>query len=482
MSLTRKVAHQTIIQIGARFLSVVLGVLIIAWVMRYLGPQEYGYYSIALAFLQIFGIIASFGLYLITLRYLGEIEGDTNLSEEAKKEKTDFVMENIFTFRFFSALLIYGLAFVLSLFFPYPSMVKIGILILSLSLFLNNLIQILSAFCQKTFKARVIALGEILGKIVLLLFIIFIIHFNLGFFAVLLAFGLGALADFLLLFFITRNFVKLKFRYDFSFWREIFFFTWLIGLGLVFNTIYFKADTLILSFYHSAVDVGIYGACYRVLEILVTFPPLFLGLILPKISALWLERNYERLKIILQKSFDFLVMVAMPLIFGTLVLARKVMVLIGGPEFIRSGDVLKIIILATGILFVAELFKQAIISLNEQSRAVWLYLLTTAFALIGYFLFIPNYSYIGAAWMTVAAETLMFILALWLVWRKTKFLPNLNFFWKSLLSSLMMFVILLIFQSWNLFILILLASTIYFLCLYLLKGISKEMIKEIIKI
>lgn len=500
MTLTHLVAKNTIIQVVGRIISVLLGVLIISLMMRYLGPEEYGYYSISIAFLQVIGIIADFGLYLITLQYLGKADAQVqtyvdgtrinaeNVSVSQREvsmglrvEQSEAeIMQNIFTLRFFSALFFYGLAFVISLFFPYPMIVKFGILILSFSLFFSTLVQTLSAFYQKILRAEKIVWGELIDRSILLFLIILFIKFNFDFYLILTAFIFGCGVNFLFLWFSAKPWVNLKFKFDFDFWQEIIKQAWPIGLAIVLNAIYFKADTLILSFYYPAIEVGIYGACYRVFEVLVTFPPLFLGLVIPRIVTAYSVNNFERLKILLQKSFDFLIMIVWPMIFGTLVLGPRIMELIGGPEFIRSGEILRIIILATGVLFVAELFKQTAVGLNQQRFILWFYLITTILALIGYFIFIPRYSYWGAAWMTVVAETLMFIFALVVVWRIIKFLPNLNFFWKSFQASLIMFFVLLFLQNWNLFILIILAILVYSLSMYFLKGISKEIIKEIL--
>ena len=130
--LRKKVFKHLGIQTFGRIIFVILGLLVISLMMRYLGPQNYGYYSIAIAFLQIFGIVADFGLYLITLQYLGAIETEP---KEKQQEKTDYVMGNLFAMRFFLALIFYGLAVLVGFCFPFPLIVKVGILILSLSLF-----------------------------------------------------------------------------------------------------------------------------------------------------------------------------------------------------------------------------------------------------------------------------------------------------------------------------------------------------------
>jgi len=479
MTLTKKVAHNFILQIIGRILALILGLFVISLMMRYLGPRNYGYYSTAFAFLQVFGIIADFGLYLITLQYLG---GTDSLKEAEKEKRVRYIMGNIFTLRFFSALFFYGGAFALVFIFPYPMIVKLGVGILSGSLFFCTLIQVLSAFYQKILRTEKIFVAEVLGKIITLVLMVLFVKYNFSFYSILSVFILGHLANFLWLFFAARKWILLKFRFDFTFWREILIKSWPVGLAIIFNVFYFKADTLILSFYQSPEHVGFYGASYRILEVLITIPPLFLGLILPRLTKAWKDKDMVHLKVLIQKSFDFLVMISLPIVFATLVLGEKIMILIGGQEFSLAGKILKIVIIACGILFVAELFKHMMVAIGKQRQILPFYLIAAIVSLIGYFIFIPKYSYWGAAWMTVFSEFLMFIFAFYLVWKTTKILPNIKFFIKSLGASLIMFLSLIFLNDLNLFLLVLIGTIIYFVFLYIFKGIDKQIIKDIIKL
>ena len=477
MTLTKRVAHNFIWQIIGRILSLILGLFVISLMMRYLGPRNYGYYSTSFAFLQVFGIIADFGLYLITLKYLGE----TDILKEGEREKrVKYIMGNIFTLRFFSALIFYGGAFALCWVFPYPRTIKIGVGILSGSLFFCTLIQVLSAFYQKILHTEKIFIAEVLGKIITLILMVLFIKYKFSFYSILSVFVFGYLANFLWLFFAARKWIFLKFRFDFVFWKEILKKSWPVGLAIIFNVFYFKADTLILSFYQSPEHVGLYGACYRVLEVLITVPPLFLGLIVPRLTKAWKNKNNVQLKTLIQKSFDFLIMISLPIVFATLILGEKIMILIGGQEFSLAGNILKIVIIACGILFVAELFKHIMVAIGKQRQILPFYLITAFLSLIGYFIFIPKYSYWGAAWMTVFSELLMFIFAFYLVWKTTKILPNFKFFIKSLGASLIMFLFLFFLNDLNLFLLVLIGTTVYFMSLYIFKGIDKQIIKDII--
>ncbi|OQB43987.1 MAG: Polysaccharide biosynthesis protein [Parcubacteria group bacterium ADurb.Bin159] len=469
-NLSQKINFNFIIQLIGRIVSVILGVIIVGLIMRYLAPEEYGYYSIALAYLQIFGIIADFGIYLLSLDYLGEIDKEPDIIIRKKKSFSFF--EKIFTLRFFSAFFFYGLSAILVFIFPWPIIVKLAVLILSLSFFFLTLTQTLSAYWQKQFNAILLAIGEIIGKIILFFIIIFLIHRQASFYWTMAAFVFGSFSQFLILI-LPLLAKKFHFSFDIPLFKEIINRAWPIGLAIILNTLYFKADTLILSFYQPPIDVGLYGATYRILEVIITLPPLFLGLVLPKIAEFRAKNNLEGFKKTLQKSFDFLSLIALPIVIGTQILGEKIMVLIGGENFAASGNILRIVILASGVLFIAELFKQLVIVLKEEKNILKFYLITTIFALISYFILIPRFSYWGAAWATVASESLMFIFLLFFIKKKINFLPNLNFLLKSFLSCLVMFIFLKLAYNLNIFVLIISGAMIYFLSLYLLKVMNR---------
>ena len=78
MLATRKIAHNTIIQIIGKAANILIGVLAISYLARYLSPSGFGQYTTVLTFLQIFGIFLDFGLYLVLLQEIGKDETKKN--------------------------------------------------------------------------------------------------------------------------------------------------------------------------------------------------------------------------------------------------------------------------------------------------------------------------------------------------------------------------------------------------------------------
>lgn len=470
-SLTRQIARNMIYQVIGKTLSTILGLIALGMMTRYLGQEGFGGYTTIIAFLQFFGILVDFGLTLTTVQMISDPEADINK-----------ITSNIFTFRFFSALVFLGMAPIFVLFFPYSATLKIGVAVTTLSFLFIALNQVLIGIFQKNLRMGRIAIAEIAGRITLIGFITAAIYFHHGLLAVMGAVILGSAANFFMNFAFSLKYARIKFSFDFSLWKEIFRRSWPIGLSIAFNLIYLKADIIILSIVKSQAEVGLYGASYRVLDVLTTFPMMFVGLLLPVLTASWVEKNLERFKRIIQKSFDFLIIIAVPIIFGTLFLGERIVTDVAGSNFTLSGTILKILILAAGMIFIGTLFGHVIVAIQKQRAMIWGYATVALTSLVGYIIFIPHYSYWGAAWVTVYSESAIAFLTFLVVYRTTHFVPSGKIFLKSILASLAMSAAIYSLINLNLLILIALGAAIYFGALYLLRGYNKETVTEIFKL
>jgi O-antigen/teichoic acid export membrane protein len=471
MSLTRRVAHNTIIQFIGKFISIFLGVLTVSIMARYLGATGFGQYSTIMAYLQFFGILVDMGLALTVVRLISD-----------PQHNQEQMVNNVLALRFFSALIFLGLAPLIVFFFPYDYLVKIGVAITTLSFFFISLNQILIGLFQKELKMDKVTISEVINRLILLGLVILFAHYNLGLLYIMVAVVSASFVNLLLNYLFALKLIKIRFAFDWSVWRRILKLTWPIAISITFNLVYFKADTIILSLVRSQTEVGIYSAPYRVLEILTNFIYMFMGIIFPVLAGFWLQKNQPKFREIFQTTFNFLISLALPMIFGTLFIAKDLMLLIAGPQFIDSGIVLQIIIFATAIIFVNSLYGYSIVVIDKQRQMVWAYVFVAIISLTGYLLTIPRYGYFGAATFTIVSEMLIFIFNFTVTTKTTKFIPSFTIVFKVLAASIVMSIFLYFFKGHNVILSITLASVIYIFTLYLVKGFSKELIMEIISL
>jgi len=470
MTLSAKVAYNTIIQIIGKAIATILGLAAIAVMARYLREIGFGQYTTIITFLSFFGIIADFGLTLVTSQMISKPGNNQAV-----------LLNNLFSLRLISALIFLGLAPFIVLFFPYEPIIKLGVAVAVLSFFFTALNQILVGFFQKNLTMTVVATAEVVSRAILLGGIIITAYLNLGLISIMIATVISSIASFIMHYWFSRRFVRIGWQIDLAVWREIIKKSWPLGLTIFFNLIYLRADIFILSLLKTQADVGIYGATYKVIDVLTALPFMFAGLILPILTAQWASKNFIKFNQVLQKSFNAMIMLAIPLIIGAQFTARPLMLLIAGESFAQSGYVLKILILAIGFIFVGCLFAHAVIALDKQKNIIGAYIFTALTSLIGYLIFIPRFSYYGAAWVTVYSELAIALFSLYIVIKYSQFRPNLMIMLKSLAASIIMALsIYLLIGKLNLVLVILLAGMVYFFCLYLFKGIAKEDFKGLI--
>ncbi len=469
MQLQTKIAHNTIIQVASKVISTALGLVAIALITRYLGATGFGEYTTIVTFISFFAIIADFGLTLITVQMI-------SLPGISEKK----VLDNLFALRLVSAVIFLSLGPAIVWFFPYDHMIKVGVLILALSFLFIALNQILVGLFQKRLRMDKVSISEVVGRIFLVIGVWLAVKNNLGLNSILWTTVVASFVNFLLHFVFSRKFAKISLECDWSLWKKIIKKSWPLAIIIVFNLIYLKADTLILSLVQPQAEVGLYGAAYKVIDVLITVPFMFAGLVLPFLTSHWAKKETSAFKHVLQKSFDFMSILAIPIVFGVVILAPQIIQLIAGNKFAQSAMILRILILAAFMIFLGTLFSHAIIAMNKQRKLIPLYLFTSLTALVGYLIFIPKYSYIGAAWMTIYSETMVAALSGYYIYKFAKFIPQAKVFFKAILSALIMSGVLLLipasftFNWLGLLATILIACLVYFTTLYLFKGISRQ--------
>ncbi len=468
MSLVKSVAKNTIFHTIGKFSASAIGIVIVALMTRYLGTTGFGHYATILAYLYFFTIIGDLGLYLITLNELGHVKN--------KKE----YFSNVFTMRLVSGIILMLAACAIIWIFPYPLIVKLGVCLHVATTFLMMLDQVLVALFQEAMQTKFIALSEVIGKIVLLGLILLVIYFDLGFLYIILTFAIGLLPHFVINLFFARRILKFKLEYNKQIWLNILKKSWPIASYMIFSMIYFKADTIILSLYRPASEVGIYGASYKILEVLIIFPAIFMGLISPHLSKNWAHKQIQDFKNIFQRAFDALSMIVWPMIFGVIVLAKPIINLVAGSEFDASIPVLQILIFATGIIFLAHLTTFSVVAVNKQKSMMKYYIFAAVCALILYFIFIPEYSYYAAAIITVLVELFILLASARMVKKTTRIKISFKNNLKSFLIAALMGLVL-YFTNFGLFISIILGVVIYFVGLYLTRALDKDLIFEFIK-
>ena len=462
LNLTQKIAYNALFSAGARVVEVALALVIIGLTTRYLGEGGFGNYIIVVTFIYIFSVLADLGLYSIVVREISR--------EGADEEK---IVNNAFTLRTFAGIFFLGSAFFISLLFPYSWDVKTGIAVAALGFWILSNTQVLMGLFQKHLVMDRVSVAEICGRIIQLLFVWVSISLDLGFLYIIASIFAGAIVNFLLVIFFASKYVKIRFRFDFKLWKKLFKQGFPLAISAILVLIYFKLDTIFLSVMKTSEVVGVYGLSYKIMENLIFFPAMLVGLTMPIMSrSIFTDR--ARFQSIVQRTLNLLIIAVVPMIVGVFFISDKIVQLIGGKEdFVDSPAVLNILMVALGFIFFGALFSNIIIAADKQKRLAQIYFFGMVFNVIANFIFIPKYSYFGAAATTVATEFLVTFLMIAVIYKSLNFIPSFVIIFKAILASMLMAFVLYYFNKLNIFILVLLGGIVYLPVIYFLGGVSK---------
>lgn len=495
MSLSKKVARNTAMQVAGKLISVAAALVALGFITRFLGKDGYGEYSTALAFLSFFGVAADMGLCTILARELSDA-----------KHSAQWITSNIFTFRLAADIITFALVPIIALGFNYSSVVKQTIAIGSVAFLFISSAMVLEAVFQKELRVDKVAIAEVSGKTLFLALALLAIKYKFDFtgriFMGAMAAGNGLLLLLMIIF--TRKIIKFSLKINWAYWKHILKAAVPMSLAIIFNRIYFKVDTLMLSMssinrrpvFNPAADVGIYNLPYKILEVIVFLSIIFVGIVFP-ILAKYIKTDLEKFKNAFKLSHDALLISAIPLVFGGCILAKPMIMLLGGSEFIASIAVFRILLFAVVIMFLNALVSHVIIAAGKEKDVAKIHFIGAILSVGTNLIFIPLYTYIGASATTIFVELIMLILGYWIVKKSIGYLPSFKIVIKSLFSATIMSAAVwglmllkpLVLQSGTISVLIfifqllfyiIIGSAIYSAVLYSIGGLDKEIMRKIL--
>ncbi len=482
MSLKRKIAYNTVAQITGRAINTVISIVAIGILTRYLGVAGFGNYTTVFAFVGLFSTLADFGFMLILLRELG-----------AKKVSPEKAAGNVLSIRTIFAFAVYGLSFAVGWLLDYPLIVNLGIGIIALSMLWGTIQGTVIAILQANLRADKAVLGDVVSRLITLGLIIVFSRSQLGLLALLSAYPAGAFVGLIINAFYANQYVKLRFKFDKQYWRYLWSQSWPVGLASILAMVYFKIDSVMLSIMKTQVDIGIYGAPYKIYEVLLAFSALFIGVIFPIMSGYLAQQNLEKFRSAMQKSFDFMILLSVPLMVGAIILAKPIINIVAGSEFINTSTfsiagysmtavtTLQVLAVTIILTYLTSIFNNMIIAAGKQRALLLPNLFFMILNVVLNLLLIPKFSYIGAGVATIITELCVLLINRRLLHSFISFRLSGSASVKAIIAGVAMALVMLSLRNSFIVFPLLAGCLIYCLVVVATKAVSKEMLREIIK-
>ncbi len=378
-----------------QILRLIAGLLVGIWVARYLGPEQFGVFSYALAFVAIFGSIAKLGLDGIIVR-------DLVLDPDMR----DVYLGTAFWLKFFGALFTLGVVTLTTFFASNDSVTNLYIFIIASGIIFQSF-EVVEFYFQSKVLNKFVSLCKISQLLLSSLLKLYFVFTG----ADLLWFVLVTLVDQIMLgiaFYIAYRYQKLPgiyWKFDLQIAIKLLKQSWPVILSSLCTIIYMRIDQIMLNEILGSRDVGVYSAAVRLSEVWYIIPVIISSSLFPAIvgaKKVSEEFYYARL----QRFFTFTVWLAIVITLAMTLVSNWLVTFLYGEAYSEAGNVLLIQIWALVFVFLGVASGKWYLTEGFFKLAFYRTLLAVAVNIILNYMLIPIYGINGAATATVITHIL----------------------------------------------------------------------------
>lgn len=466
MNTVQRIAKNTIVLFIANIISKIISFFYVMYTARYLGAEGFGILSFALAFTAIFGVFTDLGLSPLTVR---EVARDKSLAGK--------YLGNIIVIKIFLVIITFGLIAITINLLGYSKQTIKVVYFLALSIIFGAFSGIFYSIFQAYGKMEYQSVGHILKGVLMLSGALFAISQGfsvVGFASIYFLVNAVVLGYSFVV--CAWKFVLPRIEVDWSFWKPTIKEALPFGLAMTFVMIFYWIDSVMLSLMKGDEVVGWYNASYRLVLFLLFIPNAFIAAIYPIMSKFYItSQNYLRLSF--EKSFKYLAIIGIPIGVGITLLAKRIILLIFGTEYMNSIFPLQILVWSSVFIFMSQPFGNLLNCLNKQAIVTKIAGICVLLNIVLNLILIPKFSLIGASIATVLTEFASLMLCLIYGFKigypffskKVEIIIS-----KIIIASIMMGLFVIYFTHLALLVLLPLAGLLYFAGLYIIRGIDKE--------
>lgn len=409
------VSKNTLWQIAGKALTGIISIITTGILTRLLQDTGYGQYTLITALVLLFGNVSDWGTNTIAVR---------EAAKNSNKQQT--IYANSLVLRVALSLISLVL---FNLFISFNSDWKAILLPLSIGSLVLIPLSLKTSFniiFQTRLKYGYIVCSEIASSTALFIGVYFVTRQHGGlqeiiwiwFIAVLIAASVG--------FIFARRETKFNWQFDPKTIKALIKESLPAGALFILFSVYNRIDILILGHFHSSSDVGIYGLAYKIYEQLILVAAFFMNAVFPYLAREFASNKKDSLKKYYQKSFDILFIGSIVVCFVSFIFAPIIVQVLAPSNFLPSVTPLRILSLAFLVSYLNHLTGYSLIAFGKQRTSLLIALVALLFNVFANWLLIPNFSYMGAAWLTVATEGLVLLLSMLAVYKTVKYLPSLT--------------------------------------------------------
>lgn len=241
---------------------------------------------------------------------------------------------------------------------------------------------------------------------------------------------------------IVRHTVRIAPAFHWPTWRRYLGEALAYGVASAAGLVYFRMAASLMTFLSTDLETGYFGMAFRVLETGSIIPWLLVTSVFP-ILARAASNDRARLRYAAQKVVEVGLIVGVGLTLLLIAAARPIVELVGGTEYLPAIPVLQVqAVVLTATVFVST-WSLLLLSLDEQRMLLAINGSAVLLAFAAAFVLIPAHGAIGGSIDVLIAEFVVAGLSVYVLWRRHgDVAPDLRPLWKVVVAAGLGFLVL----------------------------------------
>lgn len=421
----KKLISNTLAQVFSKILTALIALVLISLLTTYLPIELFWVYNKVYNYLAIFAFLADLWLYTLIIREVA--------SGKISPEK---VLWNALTLRTVLGFVVVLWALWLATLIPgyNTPLIMWALVIIWLFTIVSLINSTLLAVMQARMQMEFYLVSFVWGKLLHLWLIAYVCLFlfssesvlSLRFLFVFIAWLLSVIAMTFANYWYLSQKVRIRFLYDISYIKKLFFDSLPYGIALFLSVVYFKVDILLLSFFEPwelwDISIALYSVPMKIVEVLMVLGTFYMNSLLPSLTEMYDKKNFQKITQITSLSLKILISFWLFIYSMSQLFARDILTVLANESYISTGlsslDVFPVVFAILWFHFVALFFIYLLIASHRQSLLLKVNIFVMLSNIFWNILFIPKYSFLWAAYTTLITQILLWCIVIYILRRE----------------------------------------------------------------
>ena len=365
---------------------------------RILGPEDFGLFSFALAFVFFFDFILDPGLYHLMIR-------------EVARDKTELkrYMLHAFVWKLIAIPVVFLLVALFINLMHESLRIHYTVYLMAMSSFIKSIKDVYRSALVAHESFKIEAVSSVIEKGGLLIYGGLALFMGYGLYGLCWSFVIVRVMDLMIIHILSRQLLGIYWpKFHLEFLKDMLKAGIPIGAYYVTLNLYNYIDTVMISAMRNSEEVGWYSASYKVYEGLLIIPVIIGTAMLPRLSSSK-SADSAIFKEMVTQGWKYLLILALLVTSVGVPLSYDFTDLVFGQQYMESAIALQVLLYGVTFAYMVNFLHTVMISINRQKVLVSIAVFGLVLNVALNYIVIQSYGYVGAAVVTVIVEALVFM-------------------------------------------------------------------------